>query len=178
MQARLDIPNPPEVPTRKTRTIYVREEDQPIWEKAKEVIGESLSTHLTNYLRTVVASQKAAAQGAERILLSFRDDGIPKTKAFYGRWLISPDDPFEHRERDDEGNIIPDFGPDYYAVAVTAKQNIVVFNFGEQKEEGKFNWGLVRVFESFEQANSSKLPYGLIATAMEVLGVEIEELDI
>lgn len=163
---------------RKTRTLYVREEDQPIWDQAKEVIGESLSMHLTNYLRTIVTAQQAATQGANRIVLSFRESGIPRTKAFYGRWLISPDQPFEVWERDSDGDIIPDVPPDYYALAITPKQNIVVFRFGEQKEKGKFDWGELRVFDSFEGANSAKLPYGLIATAMETLGVEVEELDI
>ena len=163
---------------RKTRTLYVREEDQPIWDQAKEVIGESLSTHLTNYLRTIVTAQQAATQGADRIVLSFRQSGIPRTKAFYGRWLISPDQPFEVWERDSEGDIIPDVPPDYYALAITPKHNIVVFRFGEQKEKGKFDWGELRVFDSFDGANSAKLPHGLIATAMETLGVEVEELDI
>ena len=69
---------------RKTRTLYVREEDQPIWDKAKDIIGESLSAYLTNHLRTMISSHEAAAVGSERILLSFREGGIPKTKGFYG----------------------------------------------------------------------------------------------
>lgn len=168
----------PQTTARKTRTLYVREEDQPVWDRAKELIGESLSLHLTKYLRTIVRTQQAATQGAERIVLSFRESGIAKTKAFYGHWIISPDQPFEVWERDMDGDIVPDHPSDYYAVAITPKQNIVVFNYGEQKEKGKFSWGIFRVFDSFETANSAKLPYGLIATAMETLGVEVEELDI
>lgn len=165
----------PQATARKTRTLYVREEDQPIWDRAKEVIGESLSTHLTNYLRTIVTAQQAATQGAERIVLSFLENGIPRTKAFYGRWLISPDQPFEDCQRD--GLNVPDTSPVCYTVAMTPKQNIVVFRFKEQKAKGKFGWGEFEVFDSFECANS-ELPYGLIATAMETLGVEVEELDI
>ena len=111
-------------------------------------------------------------------MLSFRESGIPRIKAFYGRWLISPDQPFEVWEHDSDGNIIPDIPPHYCALAITPKQNIVVFRFGEQKEKGKFGWGEFQVFDSFERANTAKLPYGLIATAMETLGVEVEELDI
>ena len=72
-----------------------------------------------------------------------------------------------------------DVPPDYYALAITTKNNIVVFTFEEQKEKGQFGSGELRVFDSFEKANSGvRTPRGLIATAMEILGVEVEELDI
>ncbi len=161
------------------KTLYVRSEDAPIWDKAKEVIGDSLSTYLTNHLRKVVASRQAAAQGAERIILSFTDAGILKTKAFYGRWLITPAKPFEVWRTDITGEIDSQWPPDNYAVAITTKNNVVVFKFDEMKGNGKFGRGTLRVFDSFEEAHTgSRIPDGLIATAMEVLGVEVEELDI
>lgn len=158
---------------RRTRTLYVREEDQPIWDKARELISEtSLSTYLTEHLRTLVASREASARGFERIILSFRQNGIPKTKAFYGRWLISPDKPFETHDPHDGS-------PDFYAVALTPKDNVVVFNFYEQSDNGKYGWGRLLVFDSFHKANEMQgIPSGLVAEAMEVLGVQVEELDI
>jgi hypothetical protein len=167
--------------TRKTRTIYVREEDQPIWDEAKDIVGESLSAYLTNHLRTMISAHEAAAAGSQRILLSFRESGIAKTKGFYGRWLISPEKPFAVWHLDINGDEDPSYPPNRYAVAITAKNNIVVFKFGERerKENGKFDWGELRVFDSFEMANThEEIPLGLIAEAMEVLGVEVEELDI
>ncbi len=165
---------------RKTRTVYVREEDQPIWDKAKEVIGDSLSGYLTAHLRTLVTSHEAAAQGAERILLTFREGGIPRTKAFYGRWLISPDRPFE-KFRWDPFSREDDLSepPALYAVALTIKNRVAVFHFGDRKSDGTFTWGSLWSYDSFEDANSdSDIPSGLIASAMEVKGIPVEELDI
>jgi len=154
---------------RRTRTLYVREEDQSVWDKAKEIVGDSLSNYLTTHLRTLVASHEAATRGTERIVLTFRDAGLPRTKAFYGQWLIPPDKPFAGRARS------------LYAVALTAKNRIAVFRFGERKTDGTFTWGNLCSFDSFEEADAdldSDIPNGLMASAMEVRGVPIEELDI
>jgi hypothetical protein len=165
---------------RRTRTLYVREEDQAVWDKAKEVIGDSLSSYLTTHLRSVVASHEAAARGKERIVLTFPDEGILRTKAFYGRWLIPPDKPFEKWEwnsfRNDYDRSEP---PTLFAVAQTAKNRIAVFRFGDRKDDGTFTWGNLWSFDSFEEANlDSHIPSDLIASAMKVMGVQVEELDI
>src|SRR6476469_9967204 len=162
---------------RRTRTVYVREEDQPVWDKAKEVIGDSLSSYLTTHLRSLVASHEAAAHGTERIVLTFRDEGIPRTKAFYGRWLIPPDKPFEQWAwdsfRNDYDRSEP---PTLFAVALTARNRIAVFRFGDRKNDGTFNWGNLWSFNSFEEANSdSDVPSDLMASAMEVRGIPVEE---
>jgi hypothetical protein len=160
-----------EMPARRTRTLYVRVEDQVVWDQAKEIIGESLSTFLTNQLRRVVMRHEAQTHGADKILLQFRESGMPKLKSFFGRWLIPPDKPFYGEDLQD--------GPDSYAVAITPKANVVVFNFGQQLTSGKFDWGLLHVFKSFEAANDAEgIPYGLIAEAIEQLGLQVEELDI
>jgi hypothetical protein len=164
---------------RKTRTLYVREEDQAVWDKAKEVVGDSLSNYLTTHLRKLVVSYEAAAHGTERILLTFREDGIPRTKAFYGRWLISPDKPFEKFAWDSFRDDYDRSDSTFYSVALTVKNRVAVFRFGERKSDGTFTWGSLLSFDSFEEANSDpEIPSDLIASAMEVRGVPVEELDI
>ena len=164
---------------RTTRTLYVKEEDQLIWDKAKEVIGDGrLSTYLTSHLRTLVADQEAAAQGYKRILLSFNESGIPRKLAFYGRWLVSLSNPFEVRHCETAESAEEEWS-EFWAVAITQKHNIVIFNFGQQDETGDFKWGHLNIYDSFEKANSAKTtPDGLIAAAIKALGVQVEELDI
>jgi hypothetical protein len=150
---------------RKTRTLYVREEDQDIWDQAKAIVGDSLSTYVTNHLKTLVADKKASLGGFRRIVVKFIDKGIPRAQAFYGRWIIPPDDAF-------------DTGHDRYAVAVTSKGNFVVFDFwdGPSRDDEYFPGSLL-VFSSLDEANS-KIPRGLIAEVLTRHGIEIEELDI
>jgi hypothetical protein len=53
--------------------------------------------------------------------------------------------------------------------------------FGERKTDGTFTWGNLCSFDSFEEADSdsdSDIPNVLMASAMELRGVPIEELDI
>jgi hypothetical protein len=157
------------------KTLYVRDEDVPIWDRAKELIGgESLSAHLTNYLRTIVGNRLAADKGMTRIVLAYRDRGKkPRLQAFQGRWLIKPDGEW--------WIVDPNGQPDYYAVAITAKEQIVVFNYYNHQadEEGKFKWGQLEIYPSCDLAfEDQSVPQGLIALAMERMGLEVEELDI
>lgn len=161
-------------PIRKTRTLYVREEDQEIWDQAKELVGESLSTFVTAQLRSLVAEKRAARQGVEQIVVKFSEERIPRAKAFLGRWIIPPEAPFENDE------IFLENRPDLYALAVTAKNNIVVFNFwGARYDPEKFLPGYLHVFETVKDAASfPRMPDGLGVEIMKRLGVEIEVLDI
>jgi hypothetical protein len=166
------------------RTIYVKDEDAPLWEEAKEVIGESLSSFLTSQLRQAVAAKRAEAQGLERIVLSFQDTGRkPRRVAFYGRWIISPEDPWKKKTYG--------VSNDQYAVALSGRGNFVVFNFDDGKKDaaGFYKWGELLHFKSFDDAlvalsnrepedAESDPPDGLITIAMHKAGVVIEELDI
>lgn len=67
----------------------------------------------------------------------------------------------------------------HFAVALTAKGRIAVFEFERRKENGTYTSASFRSFDSFEQANADKdVPSDLIAEAMEIRGVPVEELDI
>jgi len=151
------------------KTIYLRDEDVAVWEKAKEIAGDKLSQVIVSALRQYVGENEAQKQGFERIVLEFQDaekGHLPQKKAFYGRWITSPKQPTRVT---DEGDSV------YYgAVAETQKGNIVVFEREETSEtvEHKF-----RVFASFEEAAKTEFGYAARA-AFEKRGVPVEELDI
>jgi hypothetical protein len=153
------------------KTLYVRDEDAAIWDQAKDIIGESLSSYLTSHLRNVVSSRRFEAQGNQRILLSFRENSLPKQVAFSGKWIIPPEAKFF---RDSAFN-----GRTYFALAATANGRIAVFRFDQQKDDGTFGESELRSYDTFEIANDDPdVPSLLIAEAMEIRGVPVEQLDI
>src|SRR5258708_1005394 len=88
------------------KTIYVRDEDTAIWDRAKELAGDKLAPVIMEGLKKYVAEREAQAKGFERIQIRFHDqqsNGMPRAKAFYGRWIYSPEKPLEmHNENYDE----------------------------------------------------------------------------
>jgi hypothetical protein len=156
------------------KTLYVRDEDVAVWDKAKEIVGDKMSALITNYLKDFVVGKTAFASGNQRIVVSFRELGrLPRSISFYGKWLLNPAAPWE-REFDFDSSW-------QYAVALTAKGRIVVLNLhdGAIDENGVYRWGELRVFESFAEASCDHdVPTELIALAMSRKGIEIEVLDI
>src|SRR4051794_3502870 len=111
------------------KTIYLRDEDVAIWEKAKEFAGDTLSQIVVLGLKQYVAARDAEKRDFERIVLEFRDSDkghLPQKKAFYGRWIISPNEPC--RVTDDGDGVY------YGAVAETAKGNIAIFEREEHAD--------------------------------------------
>lgn len=160
------------------KSVYVKDEDVELWDKAKDLAGESLSSLLTNYVKEFVLTKEAAIYGKEKIVLCYKDNGtIPVAKSFYGKWLIHPEEALqEFRDLD---------YIDKYAVAITQKNNIVVFYFiqgftPQPSEDGKFSYGKITVFNSITDLKYTKsLPNFVIGEIIEKMGaVEIEELDI
>lgn len=149
-----------------TKILQIRQEDEAVWDKARELTADRLSQFLTRYLKLYIASKEAEADGYRRIELRYRDDGkMPMAKGFYGRWLIPLEKAIKHDQRQ-------------HAVAITMKGNIVIFDFThEPSDNGTFKWGLLNVFPSIEEAGKT-YPFAVIAAIMEQIGVEVEELDI
>ena len=158
-------------------------EEKNVWEYLNNLIED---IHLFTWRKTVTASCTAnyqrkrylleqelrdqqAHHRKERITLRYVEGGIPKATAFVGRWLITPEQPWEGW--DEEGQ------RDNYAVALTAKDNVVVFNFCNPPEKGEFGWGVLTVNPSFEQANK-RHPWDAIELAMRRRGIAVQELDI
>lgn len=152
------------------KTLYVKDDDAPIWDKARELTGDKLSQFIMDKLRAFVTENEGKQLGFRRIQVQYIENGIPRAKAFMGRWLIPPEQPWETPDEETGA-------PEYYAVAATAKDNVVVFKFGDPPENGQFGWGFFSVHESFEQAHKGR-PWGLIADAMRRMGVDVQELDI
>jgi hypothetical protein len=98
------------------KTVYVRDGDVGLWEKAEQLAGESLSAFLTDALRRHVSCVEREAKlkaDEERIVVEVSDgEGHPIKKAFRGTWLVR------------------DWGPEGWGAARTAAGRIAVLELG------------------------------------------------
>ena len=160
------------------KTLYVKDEDGPIWDQARELTGDKLSQFIMEKLRIFVNEEKAKSSGYERIVLHYYEKGIPKAKGFYGRWIIDTSSPTVVRE---EAADYPDLS---YIVAETQKGNYVVLEFTDMElrvddsTPGIFTDANFWVLSSLEGNTNSRVPTSVIAEAMTRLGIQIQELDI
>ncbi len=157
------------------KTIYIRDEDTAVWDRAKELAGEKLAPVIVDGLKKYVAqreTEEAQGRGFERIVLSYQDGDdnlIPKKKAFTGRWIIPTAKPFDlHNE---EGSEV-----DRYAVAITAKNAAVIYYWTEDAEH--FFGKHFRVFPSLKDAAANLDVKWAAIKAIETIGVPVDELDI
>jgi len=157
------------------KTIYLRDDDVPVWERARELAGDKLSPVIVAALKLFVAEEENKPRAFERILLEFEDSAdhnLLKRKAFYGQWVLPRSDPFEWPP--DPHN---DAVTEYCAVAVTAKGAAVFFSWDEgpggDHYHFKFDW-----FESLEQAAKKQEFNRPARAAIQKIGVPIQELDI
>lgn len=128
------------------KTIYIKDQDVALWDRARELSEEKLSAVIMDGLKRFVADKEAVPKGFERIVIRFADAPdhyIPKAKALYGRWIIAPEEPL--RARNESENHW-----DSYAVAVSAKGAAVVFRWSENDAQ---RWDeRLHVFSSMEKA--------------------------
>jgi hypothetical protein len=157
------------------KTLYIRDEDIPIWDRARELAGDKLSPIIVTGLKRFIAekeAEEAESKGFGRIELSFNDadhHGIPKKKAFTGKWIYEPDDPLELSSEDG-------YVTYRYAIAQTAKRNFAFLSWAidhEGKGHYRFN-----VFDSLEAAAADEDLNSAARHAIKKLGVAVEELDI
>lgn len=177
------------------KTLYVKDEDGPIWEKARELAGDRLSPIVMEFLKQYVRTEEGSTRGFTRLILHYKDKGVPRAQAFVGRWLIPPVAPWTTNGVLGMSEILvqragvaltaasgtrlrpPPTLPQNYAVAITAKSRVVVFIFDFQDSSGEFNQGILSVYDNFEQANENAPP-GLIEQAIRRRGIEVQDLDI
>lgn len=155
---------------RMNKTLYLKDDEAPVWERARELAGDKLSPVIVTALKQFIAMKEAEPRGFERIEVKYEDaddDNLPKRKAFYGRWIFPPSEPLE---RDEQGETC------CYAVAVTAKGNAVFFT-GSREEYG-YDFDRFTVCGSLEQAAASRRLNYAARKAIDSIGVPIEELDI
>ena len=157
------------------RNIYIRDEDEAVWERARELSGaRGVSTIVVQGLKRFIAEKEAKelqAKGFERIVVNFNDADahhIPRIKAFYGRWISPPSNPeIASSENDDKHWRC--------AVALTAK-GAAVFHLIEEEREDRAEW--FKVFPSLEAAAADSDVNWVARRAILKLGVPVEELDI
>jgi hypothetical protein len=152
------------------KTVYLRDEEVAVWEKARELADDKLSPIIVKALKSFISEKEATSKDFKRIVLEFddSDDGyLPKKKAFYGRWVISPEEPLQTTE---DGDVV------YIgALAETAKGAIVVFEriqYEDATGRNKF-----KIFASLSEAAVGEFNY-LAREAVKRRGVPVEELDI
>lgn len=157
------------------KTIYIRDEDVSVWDRAKELAGDKLAPVIVQGLKKFIAEKEVeatAAKGFERLELKFNDSMahyIPKKKAFVGRWLYAPDKPADFYTQEGDRAY-------RYAVALTAKGNVVIYSW---EEDGESQWNnKFEVFPSLEAAAANNDTNNVARKAIRELGVPVEELDI
>lgn len=158
------------------KTIYVRDEDGWVWDKARELAGDKLSPVIVEALKSYIhekETEAAKAKGFERIVLKYEDSEanyIPRAKAFHGRWIIPIEYPLKEAGIRERGR--------RFAVAITPKNSVVIYSwhcYGDQYEKNEY-W--LRVYTSFEEAAKDNEANYAARTALERIGVPVEELDI
>ncbi len=156
------------------KTIYVRDEDAGVWERARELAGEKLSPILIEGLRKFIADKEAEQKGFGRIIVTlYSDEGnrLPVAKAFYGRWLVPPEEPVTRSPR------LSTMKKECYAAATTAKNNLVVYRWLITHAGRKSN-ELFLVFRSVEKALADATVCEGVRAVILKHGIPIEELDI
>jgi hypothetical protein len=155
------------------KTIYLRDEDESVWDRARELAGaKGISPLIAQSLKRFIAEKEAEeveARGFERITVKYydaSDHGIPKVKAFRGKWIIPPTRPLSREEQDTTWS---------YSVAITAKGSAVVY-WTEEDREGRAQF--FSVYPSLESAAAESNVNWAARRAIEILGVPVEELDI
>jgi hypothetical protein len=159
------------------KTLYLRDEDGPLWDRARELSNDKLSPVVVSALKSFIAEKEAQSTGFGRIIVTFQDaddHNLPKAKSFYGRWIIPPEEGFGYAS--DFDNF--DRDKNCFAVAVTAKGNIVVYSWRIDAQSGDNYRHSFRVYSSFQEAATDNDVNWAIRQAMERRGVPVEELDI
>jgi hypothetical protein len=148
-----------EVTVSPNKTLYIRDVDVPIWEraeKAAERARQPISQLVTGLLRHHVEQLETAN---DEITVDMRDeDGHEWTEAFRGRWLIEPDD---------DGNRFGSDAGTCYGIALTAMGKIAVYRYHVNDR-----WlPALEVFNNLDEAQDQlELAPEAIAAAASVMG--------
>ena len=129
------------------KTLYVRDEDVPVWEKAEKLAApEGVSPLVSKLLRQYVGGNEVDLNGMQRLTVRVRENEAAPTalKAFRGRWLWSPAQPI-------------DVGPDEYAVALTGRGQLALYGWNPNSELSRLT--LYRNFEDMKIGRRANLAY-------------------
>lgn len=164
-----------------TKTIYVKDEDLPIFERAQELGGNSLSRIIVEALRRYIEVEEAKAEGFREIIISvghtkMADDAREWRKVkFTGKLLAEAD-------RD------APFAPADYKVYLTQKGNLLLYmvlgpmvprESEESDEAEKDEQHLYFTYDSFDELRNAQIPAEILADVARKLGQDyIETLDV
>lgn len=122
------------------KTLYIRENDEKIWEKAEQYVKESkiesLSKFITDLLEKELAKTEVKNIDQNEIVIKIYDRNIGKFRRvkFNGEWLV-------------EDLWLKTNGDSSASVALTAKNNLLYFYQNEDSEECNG----YRIYRDFEQ---------------------------
>jgi len=153
------------------KTIYIREADADVWQRAEQLAGDSVSALITEALRRYVEEEELKERtGMESIEVElWGPEDMPYQAAFVGRWLLWPD---ENETRTGEPGY--DAGA-YYGVALTRRANIAVYI--RHVNEGFAP--TLKTYASFEEAEEDGIPGDILAiAASEISDGYVQKLDI
>lgn len=159
------------------KTLYLKDEDGPVWDKARELAGDKLSPVIVEGLKKFIAEKEGTARALERIVISYRDSSngdIPKAKGFYGAWIIPPKTPAKVIMHDSSLN---ESYSRYFCVAVTVKGGIVFYGWLVDYQNKRFH-EFVKAYPSFSDAFADEDVAEAARLAFENFGVPVEEIEI
>jgi EXLDI family protein len=184
------------------KTIYVSEDDLPLFERAQELSGANLSSAIVRALRRFIELEEAGQRGLDEITVIVNGQGAHRRKRFMGQRLVRWLQPAAKAKGTEVLNIyrtagkryalhtrfIPNWDlsagdpdqvgdPNSWGVGKGFVQKILSWGYDWEsfKESGDYS---LEVFETLEElkAHVSDDVFQMVSRAME--GPEIEELDI
>jgi EXLDI family protein len=184
------------------KTIYVSEEDLPLFERAQELAGANLSSAIVRALRRFIELEEAGRRGFDEITVIVNTEGAHRRKRFTGQRLVRWVQPAANRKGTEILNVYRTAGkryalhtrfmqdwdyswgdpdqvndPNNWGVGNGFLQKILSWghDWEQYRESGDYT---LQVFDSLEALKPHVSPelYRAITLAME--GPEIEDLDI
>jgi hypothetical protein len=168
-----------------TKTIYVKEEDMPIFERAAEIAGDSLSSIITDAVRDYVRRKEAEDSEMREIILEIgtwpnHGDNNTKKVAFIGVSLEEMT-PFKGQtnSRDDRGVD--------WKLYLTKKGKYVIYRRVWSRRQDESSYAEYYILDELPGADNMikinngeyiEIPAGLVQTAREKEDQMIEILDI
>lgn len=153
------------------KTIYVREGDTELWEKAETLAGGSISSLIADVLRRYVEQEERKEQmdmETIEVQLGGGRYGEEYGAEFVGRWLLPPGDETRTAEPGNDAGV-------YYGVALTQRGKIAVYS---GHVNGLYPYGL-NTYDSFEEAEADSVPTDILAAAAAAMGADyVQKLDI
>ena len=155
------------------KTLYVKEADVSIWERAEKLAPEGVSPLVTALLRDFVAKNEVSENGFERITIESRGKkgGPAVRKSFVGRWLVPPGTNL-FAEQDDSG--LHWNSRVSYAVAQTKAGRLAVYEYEPKNEAATTCFAVYNSFEEFRNSRIQnchpRYPQNVIAVVAEAIG--------